>query len=156
MSKRATRRKRCSECRAWFTPTARLAKQQRVCGSACRLGRRRKQARRRRAAAPVDFRDEERERKRRSRLEARRAGARAVPKCAQMTGSVGTSHGPGEACKARESLEQFAKIWNSVWDLSRTGWEREARRIAREVWKKSRQGRAAGGDGHGPGAFPNL
>ena len=140
MSKRATIRKRCAECRTWFTPPARLAKQQVVCGASCRLRRRRKQARTRRAARPVHFREEERERKRRSRQEQRRklveqesAGVGAHERAA-----VGRSHGPGEAPNRAESGREFAYFWDELSEVSRAGWEREVRKVAREVWKKLR------------------
>ena len=97
MATRATIRKRCAECRMWFKPAARLAKQQVVCGASCRLRRRRKQARARRAKEPEWHRREERERKRRSREEQRQARLRAAAEgdCAREEGSSGVCHAPG-------------------------------------------------------------
>lgn len=140
MAKRATIRKRCAECRTWSTPPARLAKQQVVCGASCRLKRRRKQARARRAAEPVHFRDEERERKRRSRQKQRRklAEQEFAGGDAQKKAAKGRGHAPGKAPKRAESGREFVDFWDKLSEVSRAGWEREVRKIAREVWKKLR------------------
>jgi len=129
--KRATVRKRCAECRGWFRPEARLAKQQRVCGEACRLARRRRQSRARRALEPVRHREEERERKRLSR-EAKRAAATRSETAAAV------SHEPGVSPKPRKSREEFDRVWDEVIDLSRAAWEREMRRITRKIWRELR------------------
>ncbi len=139
----------------WFKPAARLAKQQVVCGASCRLRRRRKQARARRAKEPEWHRREERERKRRSREEQRQARLRAAAEgdCAREEGSSGVCHAPGDMAKRRESQREFARLWDTLLEVSRAGWEREVRKIARGVWKKLRQEPAAGGVCHAPGGF---
>jgi hypothetical protein len=137
--KRTTVRKRCTECGSWFRPLARLAKQQRVCSERCRLARRGRHARARRALDPVRHREEERERKRQSRQAAQKRAAVTEPGTA-----VSACHAPGEASKQRESQKEFDQIWDKLIDLSRAAWERELRRIAREIWRKSRHGPGAG------------
>lgn len=157
MRKRATIRKRCAECREWFRPPARLVEQQRVCGSACRLKRRAKQARVRRAGEPARHREEERERKRRSREGQRQSGQRGGRPDAGGGAPVGAEgagcHGPGGARKARKSRREFDDLWDRLLDLSRAGLEREVRKIAREVWSKSRHAAGSGEARHGPGGF---
>ena len=143
MMKRATVRKRCTECRQWFRPPARLAKQQRVCGEECRRARRRRQARARRALEPSRYREEEVERKRRSRERAAAGRAGAGP--SGVGGAL--CHAPGGVSKSMESRREFDEIWDAMWELSRAGWEREMRRIVREVWRKAR---------HRPGADEEL
>lgn len=159
MSKRATIRKRCAECRRWFTPPARLAKQQRVCSAACRLKRRAKQARARRACEPARYRDEERERQRRCRQEQRlaRLGAAKAQKPdagSEPAGAGGAAcHAPGDAQKSRKSQREFEDLWDRLIGVSRAGLEREVRKIARQAWRKSRHAPAYGAVGHGPGGF---
>ena len=68
--------KRCSECDARFIPIACIGARQRVCSRQCRLQRRAKGARRRRAAEIQDHRVDERERQAVSR--ARRKTALAI------------------------------------------------------------------------------
>lgn len=143
MSKRATIRKRCAECRTWFRPPARLVKQQVVCGASCRLRRRRKQARARRAVEPARYREEERERKRRWRARQRRAGPEAKPVGAQPGPGQGVGHALGEMPKHGRSQQQFADLWDTLLEVSRAGWEREVRKIVRQIWQKLRQEAAA-------------
>ena len=144
MAKRATYRKRCTECRQWFTPPARLAKQQCVCSGTCRRARRRKQARARRAREPARYREEERERKRRSREKARDdgAGAKARP-----------CHEPGDAAKQMKSRQEFSDLWDKVMGVSRAGLERQVRKIAKEIWLKMGQDFEQRDGGHAPGDF---
>ncbi len=159
MSKRATIRKRCAECRRWFTPPARLAKQQRVCSTACRLKRRAKQGRARRAREPVRYRDEERERQRRCRQEQRLGGLSAAKAEEPDAGSeparaVGAAcHALGDAQKSRKSQKEFDDLWDRLMDVSRAGLEREVRKIARQAWRKSRHAPESGAVGHAPGGF---
>lgn len=145
MSKQARCRKRCAECRRWFWPRARQAKQQRVCGEPCRLARRRRQARVRRAKDPVGHREEERERKRQWRAAAKHsAGTRPG------TGEA-PCHAPGQASKYRQSQGEFGQIWDEVMDMSRAELERQLRRIVRQFWRKTRHGAGAGACSHAPG-----
>ena len=51
---------RCTECRKTFTPSPRAGSRQRVCGTACRLRRNRKLARRRRREDLLECREDER------------------------------------------------------------------------------------------------
>lgn len=158
MSKLATKRKRCSQCRRWFTPPARLAKQQRVCSAGCRLKRRAKQARFRRSKKPQWYRQEERERKRRSRQVQRLARSEGEGQQAVTGEHVGTDvsagHAPGRGPKRRESQRKFDDLWDRLLDVSRAGLEREVRNIARQMWRELRQEPATRAAGHGPGGFP--
>ena len=158
MARKATIRKRCAECPKWFTPLARLASQQMVCSASCRLKRRRKQARARRALDPARYREEEVERKRLSRQrqrEQRRVSGKPPDGDigAQMASSEAPCHAPGEACNSLKSKQKFADFWDTLLDLSRAGSEREMREVAWEMWQKSRQDSAAGHAGHAPSEF---
>jgi hypothetical protein len=141
MSKRPTYRKRCVECRAWFRPVVRLAKQQQVCGEACRHARRRRQARARRAQEPARYREDERERKRRSRAS---AATRDVT-------SWACGHAPGEAPKSSGSQREFDQIWDTLFEASRAAWEREVRKITGQMWRELRRAAALEGARHAPG-----
>ena len=147
MTKQATIRKRCTECRRWFRPVARLVKQQRVCGEVCRRERGRRLSRARRAREPARYREEERERKRRSRQAAVERAA------ATQAGPSSSGHAPGETPKMLESREEFARMWDEVVELSRAGWEQELRRMARQIWRKMRHGPALEMRGHAARGF---
>jgi len=92
----------CTECRKAFVPNVSARKTQKTCGrKACRDGRRRRQARRRRrcdlAACRADER--ERQRRRRARLKEARAGAAAgeTPEQAAREAPVAVAEAPGHA-----------------------------------------------------------
>lgn len=135
MGTRATVRCRCVVCRRWYTPLARLAKQQRVCSAACRAVRRRDQARRRRAREPARYREEERERQRRRRERLRKG----VPKDAEGHAPDGC-HAPGETSKAVKSQDKASENWDEVKaeviELSRAAFERQMRTIMRRIERK--------------------
>ena len=141
MSKRATVRRRCTECRCWFVPAAKVAKQQRVCSEECRRQRRRKQARRRRRQEPARYREEERlqQRRRRERL---RQGAEP--------GRDGERHAPGEADKGVRSRDKERVDWDELIEQSRAELERQVLRIIREVERKMRRAPVASAAGHAP------
>lgn len=141
MSKRATVRRRCPECRCWFVPAAKVAKQQRVCSEDCRRQRRRKQARRRRRLEPARYREEEQERQRRRR-ERQRRGAQPV--------RDGARHAPGEADKGSRSRDKERVDWDELIEQSRAELERQVRRIIHEVERKMRQAPVAIAAGHAP------
>ncbi len=161
MAKRATIRKRCAVCGNWFIPLARLASQQVVCGASCRLKRRRKQARARRALEPARYREEEVERKRLSRQRQReRQRMSGQPpdgdQGAQFGPSEAPCHAPGEPRKCRKEQQNFTDFWDTLLDLSRAGSEREMREVAWEMWQKLRQDSADGHAGHEPRGFSNI
>lgn len=146
MAKQTTIRKRCAECRKWFRPIARLAKQQRVCSERCRQKRRRRLSRARRARDPVRHREEERERKRRSRQAAEERAA-----ATQTVTSAAPGHEPGGTSNDRESRGYFAVLWDELCDelveQSRARWERELRRMARQIYRRVGQERRRHGAG---------
>jgi len=76
--------------------------------------------------------------------QARSDAAKAARAGAQEVGCGGACHGPGPTRKPLESGREFAELWDTVLDVSRAGWEREIRRIAQQIWRKSRQARGAG------------
>ncbi len=150
MAKRASYRKRCRVCRKWFTPLPRLAQQQCVCSEACRKLWRRKLSLRRRGLDPARYREEERERKRRSRAAAR-------PNQQADSGSKNTAcHAPGSNDNPPKSRREFDRIWDKVKDMSRTGWERETRRIAQKVYRQLRQTTTSCEGSHAPGKSCDL
>ena len=141
--KQASVRKRCAECRAYYTPLARLAKAQRVCGEECRRSRRRKLAGERRARSPAAYRRQEKERKRRSRERQRAqavaataaeavAGERSDAPGAHRERDAAPCHAPGETLKHLESLMEFDRL---------------------SVCSKARRESHSGRDGHAPGGF---
>jgi hypothetical protein len=75
MAGRSSETRRCSECRRRFHPERSALDHQHVCGPECRRRRRRRLARRRRERALQVWREDERERQRRSRE--RRGAVRA-------------------------------------------------------------------------------
>lgn len=149
MAKQTTTRKRCTECRRWYWPIARLAKQQRVCSELCRLKRRRRLTRARRARDPARYREEERERKRRSRQAREAAEKRAA--AAQTVTPPAPGHEPGETSNGLKSQKDFAVLWDELCDelveRSRARWQQELRRIAREIWRRVGQERRRQGAG---------
>ncbi len=116
-----TKRRRCTECRQWFTPAVTTGRRQKTCGPGCRLARRRKQARGRRVADLEEHRADERERQRKAR-EARR-GERSAEPC----------HAPASPRISAELLMKIHEIVDEAARLSRTGFEQAARRILRQI-----------------------
>ena len=72
-------RRRCSECRKWFTPAVSALDHQVVCGEGCRGQRRNRQARRRRRNDLDEQRADERARQQRRRDGAKAAGCHELP-----------------------------------------------------------------------------
>ena len=146
MAKQTTTRKRCTECREWYWPIARLAKQQRVCSEACRGKRRRRLSRKRRARDPVRYREDERERKRRSREAAEKRAA-----ATQTVTPAPPGHESGEISKGLKSQKDFAVLWDELCEelveQSRARWQQELRKMAREIWRKVGQERRRQGAG---------
>jgi hypothetical protein len=107
----ATRR-RCSECRRTFTPSAKAQTTQRVCGATCRAARDRKLARARRRCEVVEHRAEERQ---------RQQASRALRKAA-------TCHAPASAAKSAELPEEIVRLVDHALSLSRATLMRDLRR----------------------------
>lgn len=68
-------RKRCTECRGWYRPSAQAAHNQKTCSRECRKKRRARTTRRRRGKHLQDSRVAERERQRESRRRRRQGGS---------------------------------------------------------------------------------
>ena len=102
------------------------------------------------------FREEERERQRRSRAKRglTRPSARAGPQRAEET-EVG--HGPGDTSNSSISRMDFAFLWDKLGDelqkLSRARSEREVHEIAEEIWHFMGPQGVNSTPGHGPRAF---
>ena len=92
-----------------------------MCGRECRLERRRKQERQRRQADLHGYREDEKARQRACRGR-RRAGA-----------SAATGHGPASSGNCLKQQLQIDEIVAEAFRRSRTGLERELRRVAREI-----------------------
>jgi hypothetical protein len=129
---RTETRRRCPECRARFHPDLRAVATQIVCSAKCRLLRRRKQAKQRRALDLEGHRQAERARKQLSRKSGQprpvapqdepppsRAGARPLSR---------TSMAPQMA----ELPEEISLLWARIGAASRTSIVRETRRILEE------------------------
>lgn len=115
------KRRRCTECRRWFSPAATTDERQKTCGPECRRSRRRKQARARRAADLEGSRAEECARQQVFR-EARRKQRSEEPR-----------HAPASPRNYPEVLEKVRQIVDEASRLSRTGFERAVRQILREI-----------------------
>jgi hypothetical protein len=72
-------RRRCTECRVWFSPDPRAATVQQTCSPKCRREKRNRQAAERRACALEKFRAAERERQARCRAKKRALEATGPP-----------------------------------------------------------------------------
>jgi len=110
-------RKRCTECRCYFTPTATAAKSQRVCGAACRKRRRRKLAKQRRESDVQGFRVDERARQRASRAK-RRAEAPAPRPAATAC------HAPASSHKGPDLQQEVMDFWDGMQAASRATFKR--------------------------------
>jgi hypothetical protein len=117
-SKRKPRRRRCSECRRWYTPEPSTRKTQKTCGKQCRLRRRAKQEKARREADLSNALKLERARKRRERE--RRAT------------KEGTGPPMSRAGLSEQSLETIEEIIDKLGQsqpMSRAGLRRELRQL---------------------------
>jgi len=117
----ATTRARCGECRKTFTPSPTAAERQRVCGESCRLARRRKLARDRRAADLAGYREDERARQRVHRAKARDAPAGAV------------RHAPGKPPKGWKAPVKMVQFVDRALALSRASLLRDLRQIVGDL-----------------------
>lgn len=96
-------------------------KKQRVCSRQCRVGRRRKLARKRRREDVDNARAEERARQRQWRLGC-------------LTGGSGEEcHAPGSACKSLELQAQIRQILDGPFRVSRARLDEELRTIERRI-----------------------
>jgi hypothetical protein len=132
---RTEARRRCPECRARFHPNLHAVAMQVVCSAECRLLRRRKQAKGRRALDLEGYRQAERARKQLSR----QGDPPAVPpppapatppeeRPSSRAGSRPLSR-TGFAREVAELPKEFSLLWARIGEASRTRIVRETRRI---------------------------
>lgn len=132
---------RCTECKKRFVASAKSGDDQRTCGEACRLQRRRKLARKRRRKDVEGYRADERERQARRR--ARLVEARALTAAGLMQAQVGSDaeqcHAPAPTSKSLELQAEIHQILVGPFRLSRAGFGRELQRIERKIGSMVRQ-----------------
>ncbi len=116
-------RKRCCECRRWYLPAASAAKTQKTCCKECRLRRRARQQRERRAADLANAREDERSRQRRRRERVREAGS------TQTGGPDPPLSLAGLSVQLLETIEQTIEDLGQAHRLSLTGLRRRLRSI---------------------------
>ena len=122
------KRRRCCECRKWFAPAPSTAKTQKTCSRKCRLRRRAKQEKARRAADLANARTDERERQRKHR-ERKQEEQGADPPLSQT----------GLSVQLRDAVEEIVEDLGQAQRLSQAGLRRRLRRIAlKTLWKMDR------------------
>ena len=151
-------RHRCTECGKRFTPAATCRDTQRVCCKACRLARRRKQAKQRRLADLEGYRADERTRQQKLRDQRRAAtggsaGASAEREPCHERGAEGSAtkasppghelgavvtaaggcHGPASGAKLLELQGLIGAIVADAVRRSRTALDQELRRMVRKI-----------------------
>ena len=118
-----TPRRRCCECRCWYTPALSTAKTQKTCGKKCRLRRRGKQERSRREADLPAVLKLERARKRRHRE--RQATLEGTDlECAGLPMSRA-----GLPAQSSEAIEEIIEMLGHAQRMSRAGLRRRIRRL---------------------------
>ena len=121
-------RRRCCECRKWFVPAPSAAKTQKTCSRECRLRRRAKQEKARRAADLANARTDERERQRKHR-ERKLEEQGADPPLSLA----------GLSVQLRDAIEEIVEDLGQAQRLSLAGLRRRLRRIAlKTLWKMDR------------------
>lgn len=118
------KRPRCAECRRRYTPAATTSDRQKTCGPACRLVRRRKQARARRRRDPEGYRAAER-----ARQDVHREGPQ------EETDGSGC-HAPTSPTIPLELQDKVRRIVDEAARVSRAGFDRGVREIVREFGEK--------------------
>ena len=119
MKLKKTSRRRCCECRDWYTPKPSATQTQKTCGKKCRLRRRGKHARRRRAADIATVREVDRERQRDHR-DRERAAAGVSPPMSRA----------GLSAQAAEAIEEIVENLGHAQRASRAGLRRQLRRFS--------------------------
>ena len=112
-------RRRCCECRAWYTPKPSAAKGQKTCGRECRLRRRARQERARRLGKLASAQADERERQRRHRARKCKESGTAPP--VSLTGL---------SAQLGDAVEEIVRNVGQEQRLSLTGLRRRLRRMA--------------------------
>ena len=119
MELKETSRRRCCECRGWYTPKPSASQTQKACGGKCRLRRRGKQEKKRRAADLAAVREDDRDRQRRCRDRERESAGVGPP----MSRT-------GLSAQAAEAVEEIIERLGQEQRLSRAGLRRELRRLS--------------------------
>jgi hypothetical protein len=127
-------RRRCCDCRSWYLPAASTAKTQKTCSRECRLRRRAKQEKVRRAADLENAREDERERQRRHRERMREAKGR------QARGPDPPLSRAGLSVQVIEAIEQIVEDVGQAQRLSQAGLCRRVRRIAMKILGETDRG----------------
>ena len=130
-------RRRCCECRKWYVPKPSAVKTQKSCSTKCRLRRRARQERARRAANLANARADER---------VRQAGHRAQK--GEEKGHESPLSQAGLSVQLRDAIEETTKELGQAQRLSLTGLRRRLRRITRQTFGKIERG--AENVGHDP------
>lgn len=116
------RRRRCSECRRWFRPSAQNAHNQKTCGrEECRRRRRARLEKRRRERSLQDSRISERERQRESRRQRRQTGPPPPAKHSSDmalpeggSGDEGAMSLAGLVSEVTEIMQEILKNWDTM------------------------------------------
>lgn len=112
-------RRRCCECRDWYMPKPSASQTQKTCGGKCRLRRRGKNEKKRRAADIAAVREDERDRQRRRRD--RELDSAGVSPPMSRTGL---------SAQAAEAVEEIIEKLGQEQRLSRAGLRRQLRRFS--------------------------
>ena len=119
MELKETSRRRCCECRGWYTAKPSASQTQKTCGGKCRLRRRGKQLKKRRAADLAAVREDERDRQRRRRDRERESAGESPP----MSRT-------GLSAQAAKAVEEIIEKLGQEQRLSRAGLRRQLRRFS--------------------------
>jgi len=122
MLRRPFARRRCTECRRWYRPSAQTAHNQKTCGrGSCRRVRRARLERHRRSQSLPESRLAERERQRESRRRRRTAGPSPPVERPPDGASAQWERGPSEGMslsglelEVAEMMEETLKNWDTV------------------------------------------
>jgi hypothetical protein len=111
-------RRRCCECRDWYVPKPSASLTQKTCGKQCRLRRRGKHAKRRRALDVAAAREVDRDRQRDHRDRERAAGE--SPPMSRA----------GLSAEAADAIEEIVEKLRQAQRLSQAGLRRQLRRLS--------------------------
>ena len=118
MEPKKTSCRRCCECRDWYLPKPSALKTQKTCGVRCRLRRRGKYEKKRRALDLVAAREGDRDRQRDHRDRER------------ATAGVSPMSQAGLSAQAAEAIEEIVEKLGQAQRLSQAGLRRQLRRFS--------------------------
>jgi hypothetical protein len=119
MEPKKTSRRRCFECRGWYRPEPSASLTQKTCGSKCRLRRRGKYEKKRRASDLGAAREGDRDRQRHHRERARASAGESPP----MSRT-------GLSAQATDAIEEIVEKLGHAQRLSQAGLRRQLRRFS--------------------------